>query len=188
MERSWDLALCDRTDVPRESRRGYRWKRRPVAMGSENVKALSSEGPRKWCVNEGSGGRGEWFGVMGNVQISFPLYATVILGFQRFKKPMLNGSHGGDCSPAGCQKGTLVPMTPKSTSKAPIPYACFLYDQTREYCWRWPETMEAVTGPVGDMAHTQEGLLVCIPGFDILTNDPWHPRWEMRITGELYIW
>lgn len=73
-----------------------------------------------------------------------------------------NHSHGGDCPPAGCQKEIPVPMTHKSISKAPIPCACFLYDQTRESCRCWPENMEAITGPVGDTARTQEGGLPCM--------------------------
>lgn len=59
MERSGDLALFDRTDVLESPGEAMGENAAQLQWGSENVKTLSSEGPRKWCVNKGSEGRGE---------------------------------------------------------------------------------------------------------------------------------
>lgn len=66
----------------------------------------------------------------------------------------------GYCSPEGCLKEVLVPITSKSTSKTPVSYACFLYDQTRDFCPHWLEAYEAAfMDLVGDKMHIQEGIL-----------------------------
>lgn len=94
------------------------------------------------------------------------------------------------CSPAGCQKETLIPVTPKSTSKTPVPYVCFLYKQTRDHCQHWP-------GTYGGCPYQTYRRHDADPGrhssfyaewgiFYNLIKDLWHPRWETGIIGKLY--
>lgn len=55
-------------------------------------------------------------------------------------------------------KGDTVTL--QSISKMPIPYTCFLYDQTRSYCRHWSDTYgDCLFDPVGDIMHIQEGIL-----------------------------
>lgn len=178
MERNWDLAPCGRTEVPKESPSEatsenalhLQWGLKTVLLMSKNTKAsVSSESLRK-CTNvwgykslssEGIGKyfkackwrlwrHRKWFKVTKTVADFSPTpHATVILMFQRFRKPILNFSRrpltwwGIEIIHKHLAKGKYLSLLkPKLMSKTSVPCACSLYDQTRDYCGCWPETYE----------------------------------------------
>ena len=98
----------------------------------------------------------------------------------------------GNCSISRCQEPIQIAIIPISVipSKYYDLYTCFLFDQTKDYCRRWPDEyggcpywscqIHMLGSRVNHFFYQHRKTLF------FYIQDPWDSRWETGVVGKLY--